>query len=134
MLEGTGRKKRKLSNSTTLTPLVNGERIDAVQNIYSFVLEDDLEIIEGSRVKILFNKQNYDGNIISISNLRPKILLLKSEKDLGDTVKTCKIIEDLSTLHKSLLARYEKKLDLSNASTEMDEKVESDFAFADRFD
>ena len=117
---------------TTPTPLVNGERIDAVQNIYSFVLEDDLEIIEGSRVKILFNKQNYDGNIISISNLRPKILLLKSEKDLGETVKTCKIIEDLSTLHKSLLARYEKELDLSKASTKWMKKVESDFAFADR--
>ena len=117
---------------TKPTPLVNGERVDAVQKIYSFVLEDDLEIIEGSRVKILLNDQSYDGNIISISNLRPKILLLKCEKDLGERVKTCKIIEDLSTLHKSLLARYEKELDLSIPSTKWMKKVESDFAFADR--
>ena len=117
---------------TKPTPLVNGERVDAVQKIYSFVIEDDLEIIEGSRVKILLNDQSYDGNIISISNLRPKILLLKCEKDLGERVKTCKIIEDLSTLHKSLLARYEKELDLSNPSTKWMKKVESDFAFADR--
>ena len=114
------------------TLLVNGEKIDANQSIYSFIVDNDLEIIEGSRVKIHLKQKFYEGYIVSISNLTPRVLWLKTETDLGERIAECKITEDISTLHKALLARYEKELDLPSSNTKWLKKIGSDFAFADR--
>ena len=61
--------------------LLNGERQDIHNNVYSFVLNDDEAVFEGSRVQVFINKDKYLGLILNVSNLKPKILLLELVND-----------------------------------------------------
>ena len=110
--------------------LLNGERQDIHNNVYSFVLNDDDAIFEGSRVQVFINKDKYLGSILNVSNLKPKIVLLELDKNVGNEIKICEIEQDDATFYEALLERYQIEADLKPERSK--QKVNSDFLFADR--
>lgn len=110
--------------------LMNGTRQDRNNLVYSFIISDDDAVFEGSRVQVVFNKDRYSGQILKISNLSPKVLLLELDKDLGDEITICEIEQDDATFYEALLERYQIELGLKQERSKP--KVNSDFLFADR--
>ena len=80
--------------------LVNGERQDDFNpNVYTFVLDENDQILEGSRVQVLLKSTKYSGQIIKISNITPRILYLQIEGDLGENIDFCEIEQDDASLY-----------------------------------
>ena len=121
---------RSTSNWTRRVKLVNGERQDSLSDVYTFVLDDDDMVFEGSRVRVHMKLRKFSGTILKVTNLTPKILYLEIDGSLGDTIDACEIDQDDASLYEALMERYSVETGLKEER--FLKRIGSDFAYADR--
>lgn len=121
---------KRNSKFTRRLKLVNGERQDIHSGIYTFVLDEDEQIFEGSRVQVHIKSKTYSAAILKVTNLTPKILYLEIDGNPGKVIDVCEIQQDEAALYEALAERY--SLELGIKAEKSKSKVGSDFSFADR--
>ena len=123
--------RSKPNRFITRLKLVNGERQEDIQqNVYTFVLDDNDKINEGSRVQVHFKATKYSGQIIQITNITPRIMYIQIDGDLGKTIDFCEIEQDDAALYDALLERY--SIEMDQKDDRAIKKVGCNFSTADR--
>ena len=114
----------------TRIKLLAGRLVDLHQNTYSFSLEEDENLLEGTRADIYYRDQKIRGTIVSISTATPRFVLVSLDKDLGEQIDECELQTDESSFYEAMLARYE--VETGQKHHPSIKKVEADFSLADR--
>ena len=80
--------------------------------VYSFELEDPLEVFEGAKVEITIGTSQDEAKVVGIDD---KAVFLEFEKDQGKVIESCTVKIDRTQL---LRALHEKLTDVSNGEIE----------------
>ena len=110
--------------------LLDGHLIDLHQNTYRFGLDEEDGFLEGSKGELFIGAEKRDAYIVSVSATTPRLLLLSLDKNMGDVIEECELLQDDGFFYEALLARYE--VETGEKKHTSLKKVEADFSFADR--
>ena len=105
---------KNFGKSNTFTTLLNGTRLKENPDlyVYSFELEDPLEVFEGAKVEITIGTSQDEAKVAGIDD---KTVFLEFEKDQGKVIESCTVKIDRTQL---LRALHEKLTNVSNGEIE----------------